>query len=82
MPSPDLTTAAGVIVALVTVVTVLWRDHQRADAEDRRQRDVAIEGWKAQTNATNVLADDVVELRRDIASLRDLVAALRQRNRP
>lgn len=75
---PDLTTAAGVIVALATVVGVLWRDHVRADAEDRRQRDVAMDGWKAQTAATNLVADEITELRRDVKALRELVATLRR----
>ena len=38
MPA-DLTTAAGVISALVVIVGVLFRLHLQADAEDRRQRD-------------------------------------------
>ena len=37
--SPDLTTAAGVIAALVAILTILWRDHLRADAADRKRAD-------------------------------------------
>ena len=56
--SPDLLTAAGVIAALVTVVTVLWRDHQRADQEDRDQRDLAQDLLRAslQNNADAIAA--------------------------
>ena len=36
---PDLTTAVGVITALVAIVGILFRLHLQADAEDRRQRD-------------------------------------------
>jgi hypothetical protein len=39
---PDLTTAAGVITALLVVVGVLWRAHLLADADDRQQRDKAL----------------------------------------
>lgn len=55
----DLTTVVGAVGALVTVVGVLWRDHVRADAEDRKQRDAAIEGWREQTAATNRLASAI-----------------------
>ena len=52
----DLTTVAGVLAAASAIITVLWRDHQRADAEDRKRLDAAIDGWREQTAATNRLA--------------------------
>lgn len=52
----DLTTVAGVLAAAAGIIGILWRDHVRADAEDRKQRDEAIAGWREQTAATNRLA--------------------------
>lgn len=52
----DLTTAAGVIAALLTVVGVLWRDHQRADREDREQRDRALSALEASLDGNKRLA--------------------------
>jgi hypothetical protein len=44
------------VIGLARVVMVLWAEHLKADADDRTQRDAAIDGWKAQTDATNRLA--------------------------
>lgn len=46
----------GLLVGLGLAVAALWRDHLRADADDRVQRDIAIAGWREQTAATNRLA--------------------------
>ena len=54
---PELLGPLGLTVALAFAVVALWRDHTRADADDRVQRDTAIAGWKAQTDATNRVAD-------------------------
>jgi hypothetical protein len=54
-------------VALAIAVGVLWRDHVRADADDRSQRDTALSGWRDQTTATNRLADAIEADRRDRA---------------
>ena len=54
---PELLGPTGLLVALAFAVAALWRDHVRADADDRSQRDVAIAGWKAQTDATDRVAD-------------------------
>jgi hypothetical protein len=49
----------GLTVALGFAVLALWRDHLRADADDRVQRSEAIAGWREQTAATNRLADAI-----------------------
>lgn len=44
---PELLGPTGLLFALLVAVGVLWRDHMRADQEDRRQRDkliVVVEG--------------------------------------
>ena len=68
---PELLGPAGLLVASLLVIGVLWRDHLRADADDRAQRDTAIAGWRAQVEATNRLIN---------ASNR-LAAAIEARNR-
>ena len=50
---------AGLLVAALAAVVALWRSHERSDTDVRTQRDVAIAGWKAQTDATNRLADAI-----------------------
>lgn len=42
MPT-ELLGPTGLLVALVLAVGVLWRDHVRADTDDRRERDE----WRA-----------------------------------
>lgn len=56
MPPPELLGPLGLTIALGVAVMALWRDHLRADADDRTQRDTAIAGWRAQTDATDRLA--------------------------
>lgn len=68
---PELLGPAGLLVASLLVIGVLWRDHLRADADDRAQRDTAIEGWRAQVEATNRL----------ISASNRLAAAIEARNR-
>jgi hypothetical protein len=60
---PDITlTAGGVISALAIIVGVLWRDHLRADAEDRAQRDKATERLDKLDASLNRLATGVEKL--------------------
>ena len=59
---PELLGPLGLTVALGFAVAALWRSHERADADVRAQRDVAIAGWKAQTDATNRLADAIEQV--------------------
>lgn len=53
---PNLLGPLGLTVGALVAVGVLWRDHQRADADDRQQRDTAIAGWKEAAEATRDLA--------------------------
>lgn len=64
MPPEFLGPSALLVAALVTV-GVLWRDHLRADKDDRDQRDAAISGWKESTTATNRLAAALERQNRD-----------------
>jgi len=68
MPSvpPDVYGPFGAVVILFLVVVVLvraiqklWEEHLRADQDDREQRDVALAGWRAQTDATKELTDAI-----------------------
>lgn len=42
MPPPDLLGPLGLLVAALLATAVLWKDHLRADADDRAQRDRAV----------------------------------------
>jgi hypothetical protein len=57
-------------IAAVLAVAALWRDHLRADNDDRAMRDRALGGWEAQTSATNRLADALEQQARDHAERR------------
>ena len=46
---------SGLLIGAMIVVAALWRDHLRADSDDRAQRDRALAGWEAQTTATRDL---------------------------
>lgn len=67
MPA-DLYGPFGLLIALGLAVAALWRDHVRADADDRLQRDLAVTGWREQTAATNRLADAIETRERDLAN--------------
>lgn len=67
---PDLYGPFGLLIALALAVAALWRDHVRADADDRAQRDIAVVGWRSQTDATTRLADAIEQQARDAASRR------------
>jgi hypothetical protein len=54
---PDLLGPTAALVGAVIAVGALWREHIRAVADVRAQRDLATAGWRAQTDATNRLAD-------------------------
>lgn len=49
------------VVIAGQVIRVLWQDHQRADADDRAQRDIAITGWREATDAIRALTAAVQE---------------------
>ena len=62
---PDLYGPLGLLIGLSVAVAALWRDHLRADADDRTQRDAALAGWRDQTAATTRLADAIEQSNRD-----------------
>lgn len=53
---PDLTTTAGVAAVAATIITILWRAHERSDREmkvDRNYwRDLALRGTDLAEKAT------------------------------
>lgn len=61
MPA-DLFGPLGLLVALAFAVSALWRDHLRADADDRAQRDRALAISEAQVIATNRVAEGQEQL--------------------
>lgn len=67
---PELLGPLGLTVALGFAVVALWRDHLRADADDRAERDRAAALLAAQTPAIDRLADGQKDL---IAAVRDLI---------
>lgn len=79
---PELLGPTGLLIALLLAVAALWRDHLRADADDRAQRDQAIAGWQAQTAATDRVADATIALSEAIrARAQDDAARHRQEDR-
>lgn len=50
MPN-ELLGPAGALIGAITIIVALWRDHQRADADDRMQRDKAMDLLKQMANA-------------------------------
>ena len=65
MPA-DLYGPLGLLIGLSLAVGALWRDHMRADADDRAQRDVALAGWREQTAATREQTAATVRLAESI----------------
>jgi hypothetical protein len=72
-------------VAALVAVAALWREHLRADSDDRTQRDEAFLIAREQVAATNRVADttsglakDVDELARQVAGIRRDMAARRK----
>lgn len=56
----------ALLVGSLFAVGVLWRSHVAADDDLRKQRDTAIDGWRAQTTATDRLANAIeIRNRRD-----------------
>ena len=57
-PTGLLVAALLAIAFLVRVIlSVLWPEHLRADADDRAQRDTAIAGWTSATSGLARLAE-------------------------
>ena len=48
---------AALLVGALIAVGVLWREHTKQDAKRDAQLDEAIAGWRAQTTATDRLAN-------------------------
>lgn len=75
---PDLLGPLGLTVALAIAVYALWRDHVRSDADVLATRDTALAGWRAQTEATERVADGQEEL---VAAFRDVIREQSTRHR-
>lgn len=58
-PFGALVLLVAAVTALGKVIQALWKEHLRADEDDRTQRDVAIAGWQAQTDATKELTASI-----------------------
>lgn len=54
----------GLLVAALIAIGVLWRDHQAADRARNTQLDVALSGWRDQTDATRELTAELQESNR------------------
>jgi septal ring factor EnvC (AmiA/AmiB activator) len=74
-PLGALALAVVVLGALVKAIAVLWKQHLAADADDRNQRDKALEIAHEQVAATNDVSDDVASLS---AAVRVLATELSQ----
>ena len=55
---PELLGSTGLLVAALLTVGVLWRDHMRSTADDRKQRD----DWKAAALAAQATVARLTEL--------------------
>ena len=55
MPDALLGPSAA-LAGAVAIIVALWRSHVVSDTDVRTQRDIAIAGWRDQTNATDRLA--------------------------
>lgn len=75
---PDLLGPYALLVGVLIAVGILWKDHQRADADDRTQRDEAFVIARSQVDATNRVASSYADIARDIAALSREVAAIRR----
>lgn len=61
----DLLGPGGALAGAVAIIVTLWREHLKSVAEIRAARDIALDGWRAQTEATNLVAAEVAALRAD-----------------
>ena len=70
MPDALLGPLALLVGALIAV-GVLWKSHVDSDNDVRKQRDEALAGWRAQTTATDRLANAIeVRTRREARTKR------------
>ena len=75
-PLGALVLAVALLVGLAKVVQVLWRDHLKADADDRHQRDTAFDDLRAQSVATGSVADSYAAIAKEIAELTRAVGVI------
>ena len=77
MPS-DILGPLGLTAAAVVAVIALWRDHLKADQDDRNQRDEAFRIAHAQVDATNRVADSYAAIATQVAEIARELAAVRR----
>lgn len=75
---PELLGPFGLAVALLIAVAALWRDHLRADADDRAQRDEAFTIAHAQVDATNKVAESYGAIAREVAEIAKELAGVKR----
>ena len=66
--TPDLVGPTAALAGAIAIVVALWREHLRADADDRLQRDQNYAGWRDQTDANARLAAAWEQRNRDEAA--------------
>lgn len=76
---PELLGPLGLTAAAVIAVIALWRDHLKADQDDRTQRDAAFVDLRAQSAATNRVADSYAAIAKEIATLTVAVGVIATR---
>ena len=75
---PELLGPYGLVIGALVLIGLLLKDHKRADDEDRRQRDRAMDGWESSTAAVNRLAAAFEDL---AGTTKDLAVAIKSRAR-
>lgn len=82
---PDLVGPVAGLVFAVGAATLLWREHVRTDHDRvddlRSTRDIAIEGWRAQTDATRDVTATLKVVTGELAEIKETLARERAGSR-
>lgn len=78
---PDLVGPVAGLVFAVSAAIALWREHMKSDSDLRAQRDLAVEGWRAQTDATRDVTATLKVVTGELAEIKETLARERAGSR-